>query len=367
MRFERRGDHPRAKGTGLARLTVSLLAALALLCGSAAAASAAAYGIVERPVSFEVANTNTSQAPCVPDGATYTIRGHITGPTGALQDGTATTIAVYLYGAEAGEWNWDLKDVPGYDYAAEMARLGHVSLTIDELGYGASDHPPNGNDTCQGAYADITHQIIQRLRGGDYALGTKPGIAFSRVVLVGHDMGGEVAEVEAYSYSDIDGLILATWADQGFTPYIIERTFTAGSEWCSESPSGYVHFVSSEEWRTLLFYDAESSVIEATDALRNPNPCGVIRSVPPTVFADKAHVAQITVPVLIVFGDNDTLVWSRQGEEQQRDNFTGSHDKTEVFTPRAGHFLMFEKIEKTDLHPFRSTISGWLDARFPKP
>jgi hypothetical protein len=80
----------------------------------------------------------------LPDGATYTIRGHISGPQAALASGKADLITVYLFGYEAGEWNWDLKGVPGYDYAAEVARSGQVSLTLDELGYGASGHPANG-------------------------------------------------------------------------------------------------------------------------------------------------------------------------------------------------------------------------------
>jgi hypothetical protein len=74
-----------------------------------------------------------------------------------------------------------------------MAKLGHVSLTLDELGYGASGHPKNGNETCQGAEADITHQIVQRLRNGEYALGGIPVIKFSTVVLAGYDVGGVAA------------------------------------------------------------------------------------------------------------------------------------------------------------------------------
>src|SRR6266516_4325605 len=128
--------------------------------------------IVELPVSFQGRNTNTSKVPCFSDGATYTIRGHITAPQGSLAACHGHRITVYLYGYDGGEWNWDLKSVPGYDYAAEMAKLGHVSLTLDELGYGASGRPQDGNLTCQGAEADITHQIIEKLRSGEYVLGT---------------------------------------------------------------------------------------------------------------------------------------------------------------------------------------------------
>src|SRR5438105_10705049 len=337
----------------------------AALPAALTATPAAAQSTVEFPVTFQVKNTNTSAVPCnsgLADGATYTISGHISGPSAALTSGEAHVITVYLFGYEAGEWNWDLKGVPGYDYAAEMAKLGHVSLTLDELGYGASDHPKNGDETCQGAEADVTHQIIQKLRHGAYTLGERPGIEFSSVVLAGHDVGGEVAEIEAYSYSDINGLMLVTFAEQGFTPYIIERSTVAAFQTCTESASGYVHFISDQEFRTLLFYNADPRVIEAADAVREPNPCGVIRSTPPGILVDdRAHASQIKVPVLIVFGNNDTLVWTRQGEEEEERNFSGSRDKSTVFIPKAGHFLMFARTAPV----FDSVMSAWLGSRFP--
>ena len=339
------------------------------------AAPAAAQSTVEIPVAFQVKNTNTSKAPCysgVADGATYTIRGHISGPQASLASGKARSITVYLFGYEAGEWNWDLKGVPGYDYAAEMAKQGHVSLTLDELGYGASGHPANGNETCEGAEADITHQIIQKLRHGLYTLGEYPGIKFSKVVLAGHDVGGAVAEIEAYSYTDIDGLILISFADQGFTPYITERSTIASFETCTESTSGYAHFITDQEFRTLPFYNADPRVIEAADALREPNPCGIIRSAPNSVLVDdRAHASQIEVPVLIVFGNNDTLVTSRQGQEEEQGDFSGSKDKTTVFISEAGHFVMFSRtapFDSTGTAPhFDSTMSAWLSSRFETP
>jgi pimeloyl-ACP methyl ester carboxylesterase len=345
---------------GLIGLGLVCLAVCWLLAASSAA-SAASQTIVELPVAFQVTNTNTSMAPCPSTGATYTVRGHITGPRSALLAGTAKGITVYLFGYEAGEWNWDLKGVPGYDYATEMAKRGHVSLTLDELGYGASDHPANGNETCQGAEADVTHQIIQKLRNRGYTLAEAPVIGYSKVILAGHDVGGQVAEMEAYSYSDIDGLILVTWADQGQTPYIIERATLAANDSCTESASGYVHFISEREFRTLLFYKPAARVLNATSALRNANPCGIIRSTPTGVPVDKANVSEIEVPVLIVWGNNETVVWTRQGEEEQQTDFSGSSDKSTVFIPEAGHFPMFEKTAPL----FDGLMSGWLGSRFP--
>jgi pimeloyl-ACP methyl ester carboxylesterase len=353
--------------TGAIRVALTGLACAGALL-AAGASAAAAVTTTEVPVSFQVANTNTSADPCVSNGATYTVRGHISGPLTALAHGTAKTITIYLFGYEAGEWNWDLKGVPGYDYAAEMAKRGHVSLTLDELGYGASDHPQNGNETCQGAEADITHQIVQKLRAGAYTLGEHPGIKFSKVILAGHDIGGEVAEIEAYSYKegthpDINGLILVTYADQGFTPYIIEKATLASDDWCTQSSTGYVHYVTEEEFRKLLFYNADPLVIDATNALRNPNPCGIIRSTPQATTIDRAQLSHVELPVLIVFGDRETLVWTRQGEEEQEADFSSSPDKHTVFIREAGHFPMFERTAPT----FNLVMSGWLSSRFETP
>jgi pimeloyl-ACP methyl ester carboxylesterase len=331
-----------------------------VLLGAQAGAAGAAVPIVELPVAFQVTNTDTSFLLCPSNGATYTVRGHITGPRAALASGSAKSITMYLSGYESAEWTWDLKGVRGYDYAVEMARRGQVSLTLDELGYGASGHPANGNETCQGAEADITHQIVQKLRHGAYTLGARPGIEFSNVILAGHDIGGEVAEIEAYSYEDINGLMLVTYADQGQTPYIIERATVAANDWCTTSSSGYVHYVSEQEFRTLLFYNPDPRVLDATTALREVNPCGIIRSTPQGVFLDRANVSRIRVPVLIVFGDKETLVWTRQGEEEQQGDFTGSNDKSTVFIPDARHFPMFERT----VPQFYAVMSQWLSARF---
>ena len=104
--------------------------------------------------------------------------------------------------------------------------------------------------------------------------------------------------------------------------------------------------------------------LDAAAALRNPNPCGVIRSTPPNVLvADRLHTAEINVPVLIVFGDKDTLIWSRQGEEEEQRNFSGSPDASTVFIAEAGHFPMFSRTASV----FDREMSAWLGSRFPAP
>jgi pimeloyl-ACP methyl ester carboxylesterase len=82
----------------------------------------------------------------------------------------------------------------------------------------------------------------------------------------------------------------------------------------------------------------------------------MIGSAGPSVAFDKIRTPEVRVPVLIVFGDEDRLVWTRQGQEQQERNFTGTNDKRTAFVPNAGHFPMLEKTAPE----FRNVISSWL-------
>ena len=79
----------------------SLLATIALafvLAAPAGAAHADATEVTSVPVDFQVTDTNGSAVPCFSDGATYTIRGHLTGPHSAFASGQAPAVTMYLFG-----------------------------------------------------------------------------------------------------------------------------------------------------------------------------------------------------------------------------------------------------------------------------
>lgn len=64
----------------------------------------------------------------------------IVAPRSALESPDAATL--YLHAVTQGEFYWRFQGVPGYDFARQQAENAHVSVTIDRLGYGASDKPP---------------------------------------------------------------------------------------------------------------------------------------------------------------------------------------------------------------------------------
>jgi pimeloyl-ACP methyl ester carboxylesterase len=336
---------------------------LAMLCLAASVCtSARADGTAVLDVSFRVQNTNTSGVPCPSDNADYIVHGHLVGPQSVLAGPAARAVTVYLGGEDAGEWNWRLTAIPGYDWPADMARLGHVSLTIDMLGYGASGHP-DGEQSCWGSQADVAHQIIAQLRSGSYTVGRGTPVKFQKIVLAGHDAGGAIAEIEGYSYKDIDGLALVTYADQGFTPLLMERFARAGTVCAAGGepaypggPGGYYYMERPDEYGPDLFYDADPAVIDAVIRLRERNPCGGIASATTAVNTNSVRVAEITKPVLLVIGREDKM-WTQDGWALQQQHFSGSSDVTAVSIPGTGHYPMFEGT----LPQFREKIfSNWL-------
>src|SRR5205807_5310716 len=118
---------------------------------------------------------NNSLVPCLTYGARYKLSRHIVGPVAARRDGAAATL--YLHGAAVPEATWRMP-VPGYDYGFEQAQLGHISVTLDRLSYGASP-TTNGLLTCHGGQADMAHQIIAQLRAGSYE--SAAPIRFARI------------------------------------------------------------------------------------------------------------------------------------------------------------------------------------------
>jgi pimeloyl-ACP methyl ester carboxylesterase len=342
-------------------------AILALLCCLAPAASADGSGkVVELPVSFRVHNTDTSGAVCPTDGANYTVSGHITAARASLSGRAPRTLAVYLTGLDTGEWGWRLTAVPGYDWPAEIAHQGQSSLTLDMLGYGASGHP-NGQNSCYGSQADVVHQVIGELRRGDYRVDGGRPLTFSRIALVGHDVGGAIAEIEAYSYKDIDALVLMTWADQGFTPLLLDRFGRAASACATggglAQPGGYFYMERPEEYQPDLFFDADPAVIAAVQRLREPNPCGYNTWAFSAITSNLARLGEIHVPVLLTIGAQDT-VWTSDGWALQQQHFTGSRDVTAARIPNASHFPMLERTAPQA----RALVGGWLGRRgFGRP
>ncbi|MDO5051348.1 MAG: alpha/beta hydrolase [Pseudoclavibacter sp.] len=354
-------------GRGPAPLAVLCL--LALLLGFAPAAprqaAQAEPRIVDYEVEFTVENVNRSRSRCTADGERYTIRGHLTGPEDGLA-APAPAVAFMLHGTNTGEWIWR-SGIPGHDYARALASRGHSTLTVDRLGYGRSD-APDGFASCSGAHADIAHQIVQQLRRGAYTIVGRDPVAFERVVLGGHSSGALLAETVAVSFGGVDALMLSGWAAVGITDET-NRRFLAAYRSCLaggepragvEGPGGYVHFDPDREDFLAGGFGAEAdpAVLAWAQGRWQRAPCGVMVSEPMAILHDLDTLAEIDVPVQLVFGAHDAL---RRGVEGYPGLFTGSPRVEALTLPDAGHFVTLD----AGAGEFYAAAAAWLDRSAP--
>jgi pimeloyl-ACP methyl ester carboxylesterase len=352
----------------------ALLAAVAL----ASPADAATWGqsrsthrstpkVVKRAVTFPVRNVDRSALSCTSDGAPYEVKGHLVGPAstnGTEASGSPRSVTLYLHGLGTGEFLWSLDAAPGYDYAAAMARAGHASVVVDRLGYGASGHP-DGNQTCLGADADVAHQIVGDLRAGDYVVEWGKAPSFEKVALAGHDIGGLIANLEAFSFADIGGLAVF-----GHTPQVSRQTFeqfylnrsvcdAGGEPATAGGPGGYAYFgQATAEFRGTFFHSVEPAVGNLVSRLRGRDPCGDTASIIDALVLELKSLSRIRVPVLLVCGREDATTPDFACPYLKR-RYAGSGDVSLSFVRNAGHALPLERTAPA----FGRRVSKWLDHR----
>jgi pimeloyl-ACP methyl ester carboxylesterase len=360
---------------------VAVIAALSAAAGgltpkltNAARAASPAVGtgeLVALTLTFKVQNVNRSKVPCPSDGAAYTVRGHLVAQTAMLRQ-PHRAVTLYLHGFALTEQpTWRQGAVGGYDYASEEARLGHASVVIDQLGYGSSD-VPDGYQVCNGSQADVAHQVVQKLRNGEYAANSRAGITFERVALAGESWGGLVAPIEAYSFGDVEALLpIGAGFDQALTsPDILTGEgilgpASRGAPVCTRggepkragASAGYAYFFKPLR-ADKFFFDAEPTIVDRTVSGVERDPCGLGNSLVTTLAVNRIKLGRVAVPVLLVFGAEDRL-FPPSASKRQRNLYTGSGDVTLSTLPRSGHFPMLEKIAPE----FRTQVSDWLRAR----
>ena len=270
-----------------ALVAVSLLA----LSPTATADPAAPDGVTSQPVQYDVRNVNRTAVPCGADRATYTLRGRLVGPTEA----PGGRINLLVHDITAGSWFWHLREHPAFDYATQLALRGETSLVLDRLGY--DDSPlPDGRKTCLGAQADMVHQVVGQLRAQGY----------DEVVLHGHSVGAAIAELEAATFGDVDGLVLMSWADSGASPRAIKEALLQHTA-CLTGRRTAPYCRTADDFRALLFVTAPPEVVATATGLRNADPCGDALSLAPIVVVNNVLTHLIKVPVLLLFAGKDAL------------------------------------------------------------
>jgi hypothetical protein len=329
----------------------------------AAYVRALATDVAEVPVSFRVVNRNGSRLSCMADGKTYDVRGRLVGSRAAIDRGGAVTVYLHQIGLASDYWHFTA--VPGYDFAGELARRGHVSLVLDQLGYAGSSRP-DGRDVCYGSEADMASQIAGQLKNASYGVGAAVAPRFSRVALGSHAAAGFTTQAAAYSTGNVDALVITSWADQGYSQDLL-RSATEENAMCApggeskDGQPGYVYTPSpSVPFNRAYFADTDPAVLRAAAALRVLGPCGEPQSALAGVAADQANLGEVKLPVLLVYGTRDAFFDDpRAAGASQRQLYSGSPDATLAFIEGAGNALALERSAPR----FRDLLSNWLQAR----
>ena len=346
----------------LVALATSLLAAVPLTAATSATPSRADRGsqVMSRQVVFSIENTNATRVACRPDEATYPVYARIVGPRAELVSADIPRVNVLVHGLATGSWFWNLRSKPSFDYATQLARRGETSLVIDRLGYGASTLA-NGDVACLGAQADMAHQVVQHLKAAKYSFTngrTAVPPKAQHVVLHGHGVGAAIAQIEAATFHDVDGLVLMSWTDSGASQRAVAEARET-SRLCAEGDDYAAFGQTRREFRELVFATAKRGVQRKAARLHGANPCGDSLSLSQTLAGSRSLTDEIDEPVLLLFGGQDVLI--RPGAAQnQADSFTSSQSVTMKTIARAGNALVLEKsAAKT-----RRQVLRWMRATF---
>jgi pimeloyl-ACP methyl ester carboxylesterase len=298
----------------------------------------------------------------LPTDEHVTVRGHLTGPASRLEhdrvDGT-----LYSHGDGYDESFWRYRKDKNYDFSDDMAGRGHISVTIDRLGYGDSDKP-NGNGICFGTEADVLHQIIGQLRDGTYSGKHTP--RFDKIGLVGHSASGFIVEQEAAGFHDIDALGVLSSGEPNATPLVLERTGEQQMRCVASLPgliglgdggaaNGYAPLeANAQQFRADHLYNVERAIADDLTAHRTNDACAGTRNAAQAVAGDPVRNSLITVPVLVMAGANDAL-FPHPG--LQALTYTQSRKVTTHELPDTGHAIAFGRTAPQ----FRDNMNSWLD------
>jgi pimeloyl-ACP methyl ester carboxylesterase len=360
----KRSDFRRHRSQLTIAATAAVVVGLALVVPGTAAADQGSGGTSSVPVEFHVVTSNHSGLPCLalPTDEHVTVRGHLTGPSSQLERGRVDG-TLYSHGDGYDESFWRYHKDKSYDYSDDMADHGHVSVTIDRLGYGDSDKP-NGNGVCFGTEADVLHQIIGQLRDGSYSGDHTP--RFNKIGLVGHSASGFIVEQEAAAFHDIDALGVLSSGEPNATPLVLER---AGEQQLRCVPSlpgllgiggggasnGYAPLeADAQQFRSDHLYNVEPAIADDLTAHRTDDACAGSRNAAQALAGDAVRNSLITVPVLVMAGAEDAL-FPHPG--LQALTYTQSRKVTTHEIPDTGHAIAFSR----NAAQFRDNMNHWLN------
>lgn len=220
------------------------------------------------------------------------------------------TVQLLVHGATYNHLYWNFPYGNGYySYVDAATAAGYATFDVDRVGVGNSSHPPSSALTVD-AGAVALHDAVTAL-----STGAVDGHPFQNVIIVGHSLGSGEAWIEAARYHDVDAVIV-TGLLHALRPAGI-GALQAALYPAADDPKfagsgldpGYLTTLPST--RESLFYDpatANPAVVATDEATKDTTTATELAGVailgePPT----EQPSYQITVPVLSIVGENDSL------------------------------------------------------------
>lgn len=221
------------------------------------------------------------------------------------------TVQLLVHGATYNHLYWNFPYGHGYySYVDAATAAGYATFDVDGIGAGHSSHPPSSALTVYAA-AVALHDAVTALRTG--GVDDHP---FRHVIVVGHSLGTVEAWIEAGRYHDVAAVIV-TGVLHALSPAGL-AALQADVYPAADDPKfagsgldpGYLTTVPGT--RESLFYDPATTnpaVVAADEATKDTTTAtelagAAILGEPP---ADQPSY-QISVPVLSVVGEDDSLV-----------------------------------------------------------
>ena len=273
------------------------------------------------------------------------------------------TVQVLLSGNTYGSVYWDFPYQPErYSYVNWMTDAGYVTLSVDRIGIGQSSRPLSTLVNVD-SNAWVVEQVVARLATGSLA-----GVAFSKIVLVGHSYGSAVGMLAASRSAAVGGLIVSgllhgigyglLFNAAAMYPAQLDARFAG-----QPLPLGYL---TTQPGQRGVFYYApgtDPQVIAVDDATKETMTLEESATQELGVLASLA----LTVPVLSVVGDYDATfcgvpTCSQPGSAAALEPlFYPAAAQLELHVvPDTGHDLNLH----LSAHTWFALAQEWLDRRF---
>jgi len=256
---------------------------------------------------------------------------------------------VFCHGLGGNADNWTHPKSAQVQFFSKISRV----LSFDLKGYGDSDKSEQFSYAIS-EFARELHEAIDQIAGDE------------RIILVGHSMGGMVAQEYALQFPDnLRGLVLvATYSHlkvdssyYKFQEWILKQT----EERSLEELESFVSEQLVKQGVSLMFYRKylrrNPDMIEWAVGEQKKVPIHVLAACMHSIFQFNVHehLGQITVPTLIFVGNRDQTIPPSYSKDM--------HEKIPVselkIFENCGHMIQFEKREEFnfELEKFIASLS----------